>query len=55
MNRDQIIKFVYQNVKMMIIGMHNSKLLRKFSTKKRSPRNDCSVPQTRKAKQSVSD
>ena len=32
--RKQILKLVYQYVKMMIIGMHNSKLHRKFSTKK---------------------
>ena len=42
--RDRILKLVYQYVKMIIIGTHNSemrrKLCRKFSTKKSLPRNN---------------
>jgi hypothetical protein len=32
--RDQMMELVYQKVKLMIIGMHTSKLRRKFSTQK---------------------
>ena len=39
--RDPMLELVYQFVKMVIISMQTLKLLRKFSTKKWWPRNDC--------------